>query len=87
MTAIIYVDRTKYADDGCDWTHVIVWHMKAGARARSRSVFVPTTRYRRRLLRHRLQPLCLRCVLLKKSQPVVITCQKTMIKPPSQPVC
>ncbi|QOV71414.1 hypothetical protein [Citrobacter sp. BDA59-3] len=41
MTAIIYIDRTKYADDGCDWTHVIVWHMKAGARARSRSVLVP----------------------------------------------
>jgi hypothetical protein len=87
MTAIIYVDRTKYADDGCDWTHVIVWHMKAGARARNRSVFVATTRYRRRLLKNWLEQICLRQFLSKKSQPVVITCQKTMIKPPSQAVC
>jgi hypothetical protein len=44
MTAIIYVDRTKHADDGCDWTNVILWHMNAGARARSRSVFIPAPR-------------------------------------------
>lgn len=44
MTDIIYVDRTKHADDGCDWTNVILWRMNAGARARSRSVFVPAPR-------------------------------------------
>ena len=31
-------------DDGCDWTAVIIWRMNAGARARSRSCFVPSPR-------------------------------------------
>lgn len=31
-------------DDGCDWTAVILWRMNAGARARSRSCFVPAPR-------------------------------------------
>ena len=44
MTDIIYVDRTKHADDGCDWTNVILWQMNSGARACSRSVFIPAPR-------------------------------------------
>lgn len=31
-------------DDGSDWTAVILWRMNAGARARSRSCFVPAPR-------------------------------------------
>ena len=44
MTELIYVDRTKFADDGCDWTPAILWQMNAGARARSRAVYVPAPR-------------------------------------------
>lgn len=44
MTELIYVDRTKYADDGCDWTPAILWQMNAGARARSRAVYIPAPR-------------------------------------------
>ncbi|KDE37443.1 hypothetical protein AW40_07300 [Kosakonia radicincitans UMEnt01/12] len=44
MTEIIYTDRTKHEDDGCDYTAVILWQMNAGARARSRSAYVPPPR-------------------------------------------
>lgn len=44
MTELIYVDRTKYADDGCDWTAVILWQMNAGARARNRAAYIPAPR-------------------------------------------
>ncbi|MDU4152726.1 MAG: hypothetical protein E7H83_14300 [Enterobacteriaceae bacterium] len=44
MTEWIYVDRTKYADDGCDWTPAILWQMNASARARSRAVYIPAPR-------------------------------------------
>lgn len=41
---IIFADRSKQVDDGCDYTNVILWQMNAGARARSRSVYVPPPR-------------------------------------------
>lgn len=41
MTDTILTRNSAYTDDGCDWTEKILWQMNAGARARSRSVFVP----------------------------------------------
>lgn len=41
MTETIFTPNSAYADDGCDWTETILWRMNAGARACSRSVFVP----------------------------------------------
>jgi hypothetical protein len=87
MTAIIYVDHIKYADDAGDSDPCNCGGTNAGTRARNRSVFVATTRYRRRLLKNWLQQIYLRQFLSKKSHPVVIACQKTMVKPPSQAVC
>lgn len=40
MTDLIY-PKASIIDDACDWTNVIIWRMNAGARACSRSVFVP----------------------------------------------
>lgn len=41
MTETILTPNSAYVDDGCDWTETILWRMNAGARACSRSVFVP----------------------------------------------
>ncbi|WP_312210509.1 hypothetical protein [Pseudescherichia sp.] len=41
MIETISIRGSTYTDDGCDWTEFILWQMNAGARARSRSVFVP----------------------------------------------
>lgn len=43
MTDLIY-PKVETIDDACDWTNVIIWRMNAGARARSRSIYVPCPR-------------------------------------------
>lgn len=43
MTDLIY-PKLAIVDDACDWTNVILWRMNAGARARSRSIYVSCPR-------------------------------------------
>ena len=43
MTDLLYA-KTTGADDGCDWSPVIIWRMNAGARARNRACYVPAPR-------------------------------------------
>jgi hypothetical protein len=40
MTTNLNYPKPVKPDDGCNWLPVILWRMNAGARARSRSVFV-----------------------------------------------
>lgn len=40
MTTNLNYPKPVNPDDGCNWIPVILWRMNAGARARSRSVFV-----------------------------------------------
>lgn len=44
MTTNLNYPKPVNPDDGCDWLPVILWRMNAGARARSRSVFVSAPR-------------------------------------------
>ncbi len=44
MTTNLNYPKPVNPDDGCNWIPVILWRMNAGARARSRSVFVAAPR-------------------------------------------
>jgi hypothetical protein len=44
MTTNLNYPKPVKPDDGCNWLPVILWRMNAGARARSRSVFVAAPR-------------------------------------------
>ncbi|MEN0615517.1 hypothetical protein [Klebsiella indica] len=44
MTTNLNYPKPVNPDDGCNWLPVILWRMNAGARARSRSVFVVAPR-------------------------------------------
>lgn len=44
MTTNLNYPKPVNPDDGCNWLPVILWRMNAGARARSRSVFVAAPR-------------------------------------------
>ncbi|MEQ0387993.1 hypothetical protein DMQ72_12200 [Klebsiella quasipneumoniae] len=44
MTTNLNYPKPVNLDDGCNWIPVILWRMNAGARARSRSVFVAAPR-------------------------------------------